>query len=545
MERTYILGNSPTLEKFEGYTVQVPQFSKESEMHDWVIELFKESVKHVIIEISENPIRSLQIGYHIRLSIEELGEQSLIPIFFISDLSLNEVLIKSEIYSQILSTKGVFFSLFDLESNKEEAKYILGLAEHEYLVKFLKVIQIQPDEKIGRHSLANKWGVYAFSKAANAESTLKDSDYKKELYFKYISAFNNINKLKPSTLNVVGRITLGGINKIEATGKRILLIDDEADNGWYDILRKTIKTSTPDDFKVINERIKTYESFSDSSRKTIENEEFDLYLVDLRLSGLDEDENLDSQMFSGMSVLDKLKQLNKGNQVIIFTASNKVWNLQSLINAGANGYYLKESPSYMFSSKLSKQKFIDFKIDVERCLAKNYLRGIFKLWKTTKELPNNSDFINESNAILDMAWELIEGEQLDFGYLLLFQAIEGYASRHFISENDSRDIYVESNLVLEWINDDEIKWYLKFNKEYRGDYFSLEENVQESGVRPTTLFKVSCLLHFKFGRDDQFLKRFGQLNKLRNDIAHRGVKRTTQEDLLDILMVLNEIRKHE
>jgi DNA-binding NarL/FixJ family response regulator len=32
----------------------------------------------------------------------------------------------------------------------------------------------------------------------------------------------------------------------------------------------------------------------------------------------------------------------------MFTASNKAWNMKALLDAGADGYYIKESPENIF-----------------------------------------------------------------------------------------------------------------------------------------------------------------------------------------------------
>src|SRR5690554_581380 len=343
MEKTYILGNSTYLEQLGGTFIEIPILINDVEIHNWVIDLFRNNeIDKVVIEIEKEPILPFQIGYHIRLSIENIKERVLIPILYLSKLSLNSIILQTEIHSQILATKGVVFSEFDLELNKLEIEHLIGLNESDYLTKFLKIIHIQPDETIGRHSLANIWGAYVMDKASNANILPEDSEFKKKLYFKYISAFNNIDKLKPSRY-VLGNIKVGDVNKIKAEGKRILLIDDEASKGWETVLRKIFKTSSREDFVVINEKVKGFEELSETSKRIIETEKFDLFLIDLRLNGLDEDENLKPEAFSGMKVLKKIKSINEGNQVIVFTASNKVWNLKALLDAGADDYYMKES----------------------------------------------------------------------------------------------------------------------------------------------------------------------------------------------------------
>lgn len=548
MEKIYILGNSKYFEQLGGTFIEIPKLINDVEIHNWVVELFRSNeIDKVVIEIEKDPILSLQIGYHIRLSIENIKERVLVPILYVSKLSLNSIMLQTEIYSQILATKGVVFSEFDLQSNKEEIEHLNGLNESEYLTKFLKIIHIQPDETVGRHSLANIWGAYAMDKASNANALSDDSDFKKNLYFKYISAFNNIDKLKPSRLNVLGNIKVGDVNKIKAEGKRILLIDDEASNGWETVLRKIFKTSSAEDFVVINEKIKDFESFSEASKHIIETGEFDLYLVDLRLNGLDEDENLKTGDFSGMKVLKKIKSLNKGNQVVIFTASNKVWNLKALLDAGADDYYLKESPEYNFSKTISEQNYNDFRDNVVECFKRSYLKEIYSEWEKIKMNNTNSDidFIAESDTALDIAWEQIRSNYLDFGFLTLFQSIESIGNKLYSIDEDKDTL--EGEITIDKTNSEQHEWLMTFEKDHRkGDYFSSKKSIQDSKIKPTALYKLSCLFKIKYQKEDVFLREIGTLNAKRNQIAHKGAKGFVEKnDLIKILNIIGEIRNSD
>tara|TARA_B100000767_G_scaffold14522_1_gene13915 strand:+ start:2484 stop:4133 length:1650 start_codon:yes stop_codon:yes gene_type:complete len=547
MERTYILGNSAPIEKLGGTFVEIPSLLNEVDIHNWVIELFHSNkIDRVVIEIEKDPKLSLQIGYHIRLSIESIKDSVLIPILYVSKLALNTVMLQTEIYSQILATKGVFFSEFNLQSNKVEIEHLIGLNENEYLTKFLKIINIQPDETVGRHSLANIWGAYAMDKASNANAISEASEFKKRLYFKYVSAFNHIDKLRPLLLNVLGNIKVGNVNRIKAEGKRILLIDDEASKGWGTVLRKILKTSSGEDFVVINEKVKDFDALSSESKRIIETQKFDLYLVDLRLNGLEEDENLNTAAFSGMKVLKKIKSLNEGNQVIVFTASNKVWNLKALLDAGADDYYMKESPEYNFSKTISEQNYLDFKNNVVKSFDRSYLRGLFTEWKNTKSKNNNTvrNFIAESDTALDIAWELIRRNYLDFGFLTLFQSIESIADELYSINHYQDSLEGEVTIDKAVGEESEWEWLMTFvGDKSNGDYFSFGKSIQKNNIKPTTLYKVTCLLRIRHQKNEKFLKEIGVLNRKRNRIAHKGAKGfATKEDLIEILKILGEIR---
>ncbi len=538
MERTYILGNSKTIEELGGTFIEVPNLINEVEIHNWVVQLFKVNrIDKILIEIGGNPLLSLQIGYHIRLSIDDLRENALIPILFASIPSLNEVILNTGIYGHLLATKGVYFSEFDLESIKREIPHLEGLTENEYITTFLKIIHIQPDETIGRHSLANIWGAYAMDNASNANALSKDSKFKKELYFKYITAFNNIDKLKPSPLKVLGQINLGIPNKIEAQGKRILLIDDEADKGWEVVLRKVFKTSKHEDFVVVKEKVKDFDAFSDANKLIIEKEKFDLYLVDLRLNGLDEDDNLKTEAFSGMKVLQKIKSLNEGNQVIVFTASNKSWNLKSLLDSGADGYYLKESPEYNFSKDFSEQNYSRFKSDVEGCIHMSYLRSVHSsLTKIRANLnvifPNNDVIENEIDSYLNIFFELLKETKQDpkyfnYAYIQLFLLIELFIAQDSIfKDGDNAYVILENSEVLVQKRfSNKVEQAIKFNIN-NGKYELTKTDYQlksdyDKTKRLDTNFKVSSLLIFRYGNQNSSVKKWTDIYTNRNTkIAH-------------------------
>lgn len=545
MERTYILGNSEVLSQIGGTFVEIPSFNvnEEAEIHDWIVRLFEDNeIEKVAIEVDVNPNLSLQIGFHIRLSIEELREKALVPILYLSQLTLNTVIQQTAVNSHIIATKGVMFSEFSVNENRQELELLQGLHENEYLTGFLKRIHIQPDESIGRHSLANIWGAYALDKAANTNALKADAKYKKKLYFKYVSAFNDLNKLKPPGLKIKGQINLGVPNRINAVGRKVLLIDDEADKGWETVLRKTFKTSSDEDFVVITEKVKDYQSFTEASKEIIESESFDLYLVDLRLNGMEEDENLNTVEFSGMKVLEKIKLLNKGNQVIIFSASNKIWNLESLLDAGADGYYLKESPEFKFSPTVSEQKYKEFKVIVDRCLKRGYLRELYTEWKNTLSQNRNSSNVALSNTSLKLAWELLKRDYLDFGFLTLFQIIEGIANDLY-SIDDFQDT-LGGKITIDKTDKDRYEWFMTYIKDYEnGSYFVSRSSQRKNSEKPTTLYKVSSLFKITHQVDDDLLKRIGYLNNKRNKIAHHSSQKVVDvDDLKEVLRLIALIR---
>jgi len=235
---------------------------------------------------------------------------------------------------------------------------------------------------------------------------------------------------------------------INATGKKILLIDDEADKGWRDVLKGILKGAS---FETISERVRNYEAFTDNSRKKIETGDYDLIFLDLRLGGIDEEKNVQPEDFSGMKVLKAIKEQNKGTQVIMLTASNKAWNMKALLDAGADGYYIKESPEYAFSTLYSQNNAENLCKTIERCLSRGYLRNVYTdigSMKQWLETPNVSGSLRDNvSKQLDIAFYLISRAQhkqeFAFAYVTLEQIFEIVSKEFIIEDRDNPPIIKE------------------------------------------------------------------------------------------------------
>jgi len=562
MERIYIIGKKEDNIKQIGFPYEiVSSLNNDDEIDNWIINFLQNrDVDKLIIDLSDDTKLFLKIGFHIRLSLEELREKSLIPLLFVSVSSLTNVLVEGESWSHILTTKGVYFSSF--ERVKTEAEYAENLKNEEYKMNFLNHIHILPDEKTGRHSLANIWGAYAMDKAAGTNAFKSDANLKKhkaKLYFKYVSAFNfNTAKLNPSPSKVISKIdSPKKMDAIDAKGKKILLIDDEAHNGWETVLRKIFITTTPNDFVIINKKVKDYESFSDKNKDIIENTPFDLYLVDLRLNGIEEENTLKSEDFSGMKVLKKIKSINQGNQVIMFTASNKVWNLKALLNAGADGYYMKESPDLGFSNEFSEQNYLRFQKDVNHCFNRYFLFDVYEFHQRCYEFINidrtnkgkwYNRFYDRACSQLEIAFGLLkqsfEKKYLNFAYLSYYQILEDYADQSENFEyNERMGYYVNDDLVIDKTDKE---WKLIFIEKKTKEEFNfykkgIVKEFDEKKYKNLMAFpKISFILAYKFNEDNSFLEEWGRLHHLRNTVAVHGLnnKTVTVDDVYSLLEIV-------
>lgn len=530
MGKTYILGNNKDLAKYLEYDfIEIPTImcSNDYEIHNWLVNVFQHNeIEKLVIEIGSDVVLPFQIAYHIRLSINELKYKSLIPILFVSTTTLNSIVLKASLWSHILSTKGVYFSsISDFEKIKLELSVVEEITSEEYKSEFWDIIKVLPSEVMGRHSLANVWGAYSMDKAANTNILRFNSDFQSrsgELYFKYVSAINN---LKTLDIKTVGYINLSPSCPIDAKNRKILLIDDEADKGWESVLRKIFSTNLPDDFVVINEKVKDYDKFTPKSKSIIENEHFDLYLIDLRLGGLEEDGILKPDDFSGMKVMRKIKSINPGNQVIIFTASNKVWNLKALLDAGADGYYMKESPEFAFTNEFSVQNYLRFKDDVQRCFDRSYLKSVYLDIQDIKVYINkigSTDFKNELLNQFDLFWSMISKSisETDYAYsfINLYFVIEIINKNSYQQTTDGKWLICQKENLLYWQWDQSEKAYVNTN---------LEITINN----PPEWQKIAGLWFQKWGQSDsQFIMNIFFLIQKRNGFVHGDKKILDKQD---------------
>ena len=74
-----------------------------------------------------------------------------------------------------------------------------------------------------------------------------------------------------------------------------------------------------------------------------------MVILDFRLNTSDFESN-DSEEITSIKLIRKIKDLNPGIQVIIFSATSKVWNLQAMQDAGADAFIFKENGENIYKT---------------------------------------------------------------------------------------------------------------------------------------------------------------------------------------------------
>lgn len=569
MERIYLISDFSDKIKRLAESLELPvqniisyqNKENESGYHTWLNDEFKaKEIDKIIIPLSiSNDYKvntiGLLLGLHIRLNFELSLNKRLIPIIFLSNFTV-ENLIKFNSFDSdnnpqnLIFTKGVYFSSFDVEEIQKAIKLSTKCKEADYHKCVLSKLNINRKEAYGGHDIANAWGCFKVAQVIGVDSKIYQLDsiakHLKQLYAKYLICINE-------TFSTEKRIDL---NPIKCNGKNILFIDDKSDEGWAELMKNLFKGANDNFIYVdsskykaddLHKSFKDFDGFYKECQSHI-GKNWDLIIIDLRLNP--EKEDIDNELitpigFSGYKLIDEFLTKNEGYQIIVLTASNKIWNINAALKRGAYSYFVKESPEFNFSLSETKKLLDKFKVDVNWCFQKGYLRELFEHWDNAKSKTTNEnvDYISLSNTSLDIAWEQIKSDFLNFGFLTIFQSIESYANIIFQYDTFSTSYQVDDSIVIEFVSDVEKEWLLTFVHDPKGNYFLPRKSIQPSHREPTTLFKVSCLLHLKLRKDETFLKDFGKLNKLRNDIAHGSSNNlATKENLISVLNILEEIR---
>ncbi len=526
MAKTLVLGNEQTRKWSENISdshlmLMDVSFSLgedgEKKLCEWVINHIPHDSKAIVIDVDEisNPEFCLAFAMAIRLSIVDIKSVALSPILFVSRITQDNL--TGYKYSPIMLTGSI---ALDLPENASDALEVMEpLSPCEYKTKFIDIIKILPNATEGRHSLANQWGASVLDKLMNNGAPSGSpilTSAEKSLYFKYeyvqtVNVADLLSGKQQVQYNMLNR------PPINAKGKRILLIDDEADKGWEYVLKKLIITNE-DDFSVIAHKAKDFNDFSKEEREDIENGGYDLIFLDLRMNGSEEENVYKPEDFSGMKILKQIKKIQKGVQVIMFTASNKAWNLKALLDEGADGYYIKESPEYKFSLGFSLANYDALRKNISDCLKRSYLREIDNQIKIIKKDFNKThgDTTNFKNSIirqLELSFELLNDSHFEYAFITLYQIIE-LVNDQYLDRDDNNVWYIIDT------DEDAKSWTTKNFK-----HECVESQFTEDDKRKFPEWKKLAVLYYQLWKqeDKSFGYKVQSLINERNKFMHNEI----------------------
>lgn len=462
MEKTYIISDGALInsiaEKLNISCVSYQAHENEQGFHNWLTREFREKdIQRIIIPLTlqSNETDGLLIGLHIRLNYELPIEKRIIPIVFLSNYSLENILTKCTFDEDnnpqnLLLTDGVSISSTDLDEIKEKIETTSALEVKDYS-SFLNKMNIKRKSFLGHHDIANAWGCYKLGQVVGFKSkSLINHEKLAQLYAKWLICQNEATKDSGKEFIY--------LNPIECYNKKILFIDDKSDEGWGDLMHHIFNKAgngftCVDVSRYKNENKTGFTDFDGyiTECKTYIGDHWDLIIIDLRLNPEEEDIDANNSLpkdFSGYKLIDEFLENNGGYQIMVSTASNKIWNVDKALKRGAKGYYIKESPEFNYPISETKKRFDDFKTDVEKCFEDAYLQDVYSSIEKIKENLPKDDFGNTIGNQLDLAFYLVSkartDEQYAFAYVSLYLVIE-LINKEYLMQDANNDWVFKSN----------------------------------------------------------------------------------------------------
>ena len=322
------------------------------------------------------------------------------PIFVYGEADYRD-LCGNECFS-ILNCKGIQF----ISSRRNVIIDSLGKGEivtpEQFQRELNEIIHINIPSNIGtdNHSVSNKWAIYRWYKMiewGDNVPNIPQDDFLSSMYFKYLCAkYGEHDEYRPRHKYS---------NKISGIENRtILYIDDEYGKGWYSILSIIIENSGAKlipytDFQ--HEKQELICKIKEFIKKSIQEKNPECFILDLRLCNED---FVEGASLTGHEIATYIKEDkevgNKGHQIVILSASDKIWNLKNeLFEIGAIGYALKESPISNYSRNDSKELYKEFANSIQNAIKLSYLKG---LYAKQKELTDKNHNVSQLDGFIEL-----------------------------------------------------------------------------------------------------------------------------------------------
>jgi len=555
-------------------------FSFDKEVHKQVGEALNENYCNVIFlpySLSDNylELTGLRLVLHIRLTSE--WNHTRVPIVFIGHETPQQIAKISDMGS-ILFTTGVFFtSKFDVDSIQKQYDWIVkewrpyekaSLTDTEYK-SFLTKVKIDPPANYAsHHSISNELSLLRWSEYTGCASEIPEvkENLQKGLYFKYILSLNPISTITDSNEYLI------------QDKSKIFLIDDEAEKGWKDFYTTFFNNSPNISFDYLNldYKISTQEEIITEAIKKINDYDPDIVLLDLRLSDNDFENNINPKEFTGYKILGEIKDINQGIQVIITTASNKIWNYEPLMNAGADGYIIKNAYSNVAEDISKLTESVEKGIKRAKILKNLYSKTIIlkntKLQLTKKESYWFKQIKQSIKQNLDTAFVLSkEKRTVDFALFNYIQVLESYCKiftynyknegKSIIYKTLSDKLNNENEIIVFETNDKKIKSRYKYVKDFYPfqinkrnerdkqfiNYLKEEVEYNEKDIIFSFALKLAAILDVQLNDMDPLQKLMELIFIRNNKIAHSGQnfdktkRKINSNDLILIFSVINRL----
>lgn len=472
------------------------------------IKAFAATRDRMEINLDSTDLRTaLEMPLLLRLWLPAIGEKSLMPVVVRCSQPIESYIAEARIQKlpwQLLFTRGVYI-------NPSPEEILSPLPAEAFREEFLNSIRVLPIAKAGRHTIANDWGAFLAGLFVDAEyregeSPLSRMSTTDPAYL----LFTWLNAMDDKTLEKASRGVFPAVERFSPhnfSGKRILFVDDQSEL-WLPVLKGLFKGAAIDvvgkDSGIIPVRDSYYVS-DEAYDKIVRSGLYDLIILDVRLGGVEEERLSEGDSYSGLKILEDIMENNPGQQVVMFTASNKAWNLLAAIeHTGCTGYYIKESPEHTHSMDEVRANLGKLIKDSKKALDRAYLRDLYKRCKTLKAKLSRLAADNAGRSFPYMNGEDADSElnkiilQLDTAYNLLAMA----STTEPTSGTVWHDAHTRAFIALIQL--------LEIFKHWRNDVDALRYNI----------IKIAELLGWNFNSSES--NELDSLIKYRNRFIHRN-----------------------
>ncbi len=425
-------------------------------------------------------------------------------------------------YFNILKTKNIQLVPYSKKDFGTAVDTYLDTLKPKELSKEIKKLKLDPPLNYAdSHSIANEWAIHQWAKTIGCDETDElvkvFQNFEANLYFKYLRTINPISELERISHDLL---------KIKYVGEpKVLLIDDEAEKGWFEIfayllgdINKIYADYLGIDFKNldINEII-------EKSIDKIVTDKIDVVILDFRLNPSDFISKEPTETTS-FKLLKQIKERNPEIQVIAFSATNKIWNLQALQEARADGFIFKDGSENIYQSISS------LIVKLTSSLKKAFLlKPIYKSFNSLKyNAINLSDsFKTNLDKNLSICFELLIksfeiSKYRNYAYLQLFLIVEEFIKEDSVFEFGSNCYVVSPSaryLVLTKIDptkkNSPSKSAIKFIE--NNGHYHIEKSNYNRNI--DTNFIMSSILLFRNGLITSGGENWSKIYSIRNKKA--------------------------
>ena len=472
----------------------------------------------------------LRVAAHIRLTPS--WRKITTPILFIGSDTADNILKLSKLGS-IINSYHVFIT------NSKDEKTLLGefrdivaqypcgdddaFLQTDKYKKFLKSLIISAPSNYGtHHSIANEWAIIRWIQMFSwngPEPEIGNKSILNMLYFKYLMAKEGSREL--FTKNWKKKHPIDPIIR-GISGKKILYIDDEGEKGWYNLLKTIFQNSKSELYPYPFDDKLSKEDLLVSLNAFVNEHKADCYLVDLRLHEDDFKKDVAPKDYTGILIADYIKKKNIGNQVVMFTASNKSWNYKEAIKiAKIDDYVIKESPEYNYSRQDTYSNYCKFSDVIQNAIKRSYIADYM-------DIIDSFTFLKDEhrNPLLNFVEMLALDEErtIRTNILNLSVFVESYIIDHLsttlsethliIKDNETRRIcqISPSNFTF---NNDYSTVTIHDRPQPRHSSYKLLNPKKDLGI-------IILALYYYFGFTQEECNCYLAFRKERNKRAHRG-----------------------